>query len=79
MADGLPLFGGAIGNGEAQRTLTGSLQLLGTKETTYPELIGPNARCRLVFLAGEMGGRWSEETRSFVGLLAKAVEKSFGS
>ena len=42
------------------------------KETTYPELIGPNARCRLVVLAGETGGRWSEETRSFVGLLAKA-------
>ena len=36
------------------------------KETTYPELTGSNARCRLVVLAGETGGRWSE------GLLAKA-------
>ena len=42
------------------------------KETTYPELTGPNARCRLVVLAGETGGSWSDETRTFVGLLAKA-------
>ena len=38
----------------------------------YPELTGRNARCRLVVLTGETGGRWSEETRTFVGLLAKA-------
>ena len=42
------------------------------KERTHPELVGPNALCRLVVLAGETGGRWSEETRTFVGLLAKA-------
>ena len=45
------------------------------KETTYPELICPSARCRLVVLAGETGRRWSEETRSFVGLLAKAKSR----
>ena len=42
------------------------------QETTYPELTGPNACCRLVVLAGETGGCWSEETRTFVGLLVKA-------
>ena len=28
------------------------------KERTYPELMGPHARARLVVLAGEVGGRW---------------------
>ena len=42
------------------------------KESTYPELVGPHARARLVVLASEIGGRWSAETRTFVGLLAKA-------
>ena len=36
------------------------------KNRTYPELIGPRGRARLVVL------RWSEETRSFLTLLAKA-------
>ena len=30
------------------------------KEATYPELVGSN-RCRLVVVALETGGRWSEE------------------
>ena len=34
------------------------------KERTCLELVGPHAR--LVVLAGEVAGRWSEETRSFV-------------
>ena len=42
------------------------------KERTCPELVGPRARARLVVLAGEVAGRWSEETRSFVSQLAKA-------
>ena len=29
-------------------------------------------RARLVVVAGDIGGRWSEETRTFIGLLAKA-------
>ena len=40
------------------------------KERTYPELVNPRGRARLV--AGEVGGRWSEETRQFLSLLAKA-------
>ena len=43
-----------------------------TEESTYPELVGPHARARLVVLAGEFGGGWSAETRTFVGFLAKA-------
>ena len=37
----------------------------GKKERACPELIGPHQRARLVVLAGEVGGRWSHETRSF--------------
>ena len=46
------------------------------KELTYPELEGPRSRARLVVLAGEVGGRWSAETMSFLGLLAKARSRS---
>ena len=46
------------------------------KERTYPELVGPRRRARLVVLAGEIGGRWSEETRKFLSLLAKAKARS---
>ena len=42
------------------------------KERTYPELVGPRTRARLVVLAVEVGGRWSNETRSFLAQLAKA-------
>ena len=42
------------------------------KERTYPELVGRRARARLVVLAGEVAGRWSEETRAFIRLLARA-------
>ena len=40
------------------------------KETSYPELVGTRSRCRLVLLGGEVGGRWSAETRSFLSQLA---------
>ena len=46
------------------------------KEFTYPELVGPRSRARLVVPAGEVGGRWSAETMSFLGLLAKARSRS---
>ena len=36
------------------------------KERTYPEIVGPRSRARLVVLAVEVGGRWSSETGSFV-------------
>ena len=41
------------------------------KERTYPELLGRRARSKLVVLAVEVGGRWSE-TRMFLSLLARA-------
>ena len=46
------------------------------KERTYPEFVGPRSRARLVVLAGEVGGRWSPETRSFLSKLAKAKARS---
>ena len=41
------------------------------KEWTYPELVGPRSRAKLVVLAGEVAGRWSAETLTFLSL-AKA-------
>ena len=41
------------------------------KEAAYPELVG-NARCRLVALGAEVGGRWSAEAAEFVRLLVHA-------
>ena len=46
------------------------------KERTYPELVGLRTRSRLVVLAGEVVGRWSGETCTFVRLLAKAKARS---
>ena len=42
------------------------------KERTYPELVGPRRRARLVVLGIEVGGRMSMETTSFLSQLAKA-------
>ena len=46
------------------------------KERAYPELVGPRSRAKLVVLAGEVGGRWSEETATFLRLLAVARARS---
>ena len=46
------------------------------KHRTYPELSGSQGRARLVVLAAEVGGRWSEEARSFVSQLARAKVRS---
>ena len=46
------------------------------KERAYPELVGPHRRARFVVLAGEVGGRWSEETWSFISQLAKAKSRA---
>ena len=46
------------------------------KERTYPELVGDSQRAKLVELAGEIGGRFSEETHTFVRLLARAKTRS---
>ena len=40
------------------------------KEHTYPEL-RHSARCKLVVLVLELGGRWSSEAATFVKLLAR--------
>ena len=42
------------------------------KETTFPELSGEGGRPRLVVLAAEVGGRWSQETADFLNAKAKA-------
>ena len=44
----------------------------GGKECTYPELVRPGRSARLVVLAGDVAGRSSEETVSFIRHLAKA-------
>ena len=41
------------------------------KERAYPELVRAH-RCRLVVLAVEVGGRWSDEAASFIRSLARA-------
>ena len=43
------------------------------KETTCPELIGPNVCCPLMLLTEETNVRWSEETCTFAGLLTKVI------
>ena len=42
------------------------------KERTNRELVGPRSRAKLVVLAGEVGGRWSAETSTFLRFLAAA-------
>ena len=46
------------------------------KTRTYPELSGGDGRARFVVLAAEVGGRWSEEVRKFLGALATAKARS---
>ena len=41
------------------------------KERTYPEMLG-SPRCRLVVLAVELGGRFSQEAAQFLRLLARS-------
>ena len=45
------------------------------KARTYPKLVGPHRRARLVVLAVEVGGRWSDETRRFLSQLARAKSR----
>ena len=92
VADGLPLFGGAQlaidttlvspirGDGQPRpmcATHDGAAlaQARRRKQRTYPEF-GGQGRARLVVLAAEVGGRWSEEARAFVSQLAKTKAKS---
>ena len=59
----------------AQEWLTSTVRRLWLpdqeKNARTPNSLG-NARTRLVVLAGEVGGRWSGETRSFLSQRAKA-------
>ena len=43
------------------------------KELRYPELAGQHGRAKLVVLASEVGGRWSEECRQFLCQLASRL------
>ena len=45
------------------------------KERTNPELTGQYGRCRLVILAGEIGGRWSAD-RTILGGIGRARAQS---
>ena len=45
------------------------------KERTYPELL-QTRRCKLGVLAIEVGGRWSQETTTFLPLLAQAKART---
>ena len=47
-----------------------------SKEATYPELCRGDGRARLVVIAGEVGGRWSQETKDFLWCLACEKSKS---
>ena len=64
--DGSARRGGATNDGAAL------LVARRRKETTYPELVGPRSRAKLVVLAMEVGGRWSQETATFLRMLAAA-------
>ena len=46
------------------------------KERRYPELVGRRGRARLVVLAVEVCGRWSQETQRFLSSLARAKARS---
>ena len=64
--DGRARGGAAAHDGAALR------QARTRKERTYPELAGEGSRARLVVLAAEVGGRWSEETAEFLSSLSWA-------
>ena len=92
IANGLPLWGGAQlavdttlvsaldSSGQPrrhQRRSQGAALRLArrSKERTYPELLR-SPRCRLVVLALEVAGRWSDEAALFVRLLARCRARS---
>ena len=65
--DGTPRRGAATRDGVA---LTEARQ---RKARTYPELIGQGGKARLVVLAGETGGRWSNEIAPFLHAKSREV------
>ena len=82
VAEGLTLFGGepatdatVVSPLHADGTHTTDGQALAArkhKERTYLELCHGNGRARLVVIAGEVRGRWSQETKDFLWCLARA-------
>ena len=75
VAEGLCLFGGCQLASDATVVSTLALkEAKRSKEATHPELCRGDGRARLVFIAGEVGGRWSQETKDFLWWLA--CEKS---
>ena len=68
--DGVPRRGAKIRDGVALASARRK------KARTCPELVAAGARARLVVLALEVGGRWSQEANTFVKLLAKAKVRS---
>ena len=92
VANGLPLVGGAQlavhttlvspirrnGTAQPRADAEDGVQLRtarGRKERKYHELL-VSRRCRLVVLALEVGGRWSDEAIKFVQQLAKAKART---
>ena len=88
IANGLPLWNGAqlavdttivspltaAGGARSRRDPARPVALLEVrrrKEATYPELLA-SARCRLVVIGVEVGGRWGSAAASFLRLLARA-------
>ena len=65
-------FAFAAARRDEERERTSSLPL----PLPHPELVGLGARARLVVLALEVGGRWSEEAKIFLRLLARARARS---
>ena len=68
----LPLHMGGLGIRSAVRSRAAAFW----SSLGYPELAGQHGRARLVVLASEVGGRWLEECRQLLCLLAKAKVRS---
>ena len=67
-----PLHGDGTARRHAATTSGVALQAARrAKETTYPKLSGEGRRARLVVLAAEVGGRWSQETADILNAMAK--------
>ena len=83
VVDGLPLHGdttlvcalhadGRTRRGAASQDGVALRAAKRKKVATHPELVGLHSRAKLVVLGVEVGGRWSDETRTFLSRLAKA-------
>ena len=63
---------GSARRGAAERDGVALDEAQRRKERTYPEVVQSGRRAKLVVIAGEVGGRWSNEAVSFIRHLAKA-------